>query len=130
MQGGAAAWPSCPWLPLRAATPSPALPFHHHAHARTSTHTPRTRLYRTQLYRLQSEHERYLTEEVFRQPIIVYNYPKDIKVGGREGGGGGGGGRGRSGQQAGGGRLGMPAWRAGWARRPWYDGGGSGTRRP
>lgn len=30
---------------------------------------------------LQSEHERYLTEEVFKQPIIVYNYPKDIKVG-------------------------------------------------
>lgn len=30
---------------------------------------------------LQSEHERYLTEEVFQQPIIVYNYPKEIKVG-------------------------------------------------
>ncbi|KAL4441815.1 hypothetical protein ABPG77_003731 [Micractinium sp. CCAP 211/92] len=29
---------------------------------------------------LQSEHERYLTEEVFQQPIIVYNYPKDIKA--------------------------------------------------
>ncbi|KAI7843684.1 hypothetical protein COHA_002584 [Chlorella ohadii] len=29
---------------------------------------------------LQSEHERYLTEEVFKQPIIVYNYPKDIKA--------------------------------------------------
>lgn len=28
----------------------------------------------------QSEHERYLTEEVFQQPIIVYNYPKEIKV--------------------------------------------------
>ena len=24
---------------------------------------------------LQSEHERYLTEEVFKQPVIVYNYP-------------------------------------------------------
>ncbi len=31
-------------------------------------------------FRAQSEHERYLTEEVFKQPIIVYNYPKDIKV--------------------------------------------------
>lgn len=29
---------------------------------------------------LQSEHERYLTEEIFKQPIIVYNYPKDIKA--------------------------------------------------
>lgn len=29
---------------------------------------------------MQSEHERYLTEEVFKQPIIVYNYPKDIKA--------------------------------------------------
>ena len=29
---------------------------------------------------LQSEHERYLTEEVFKQPVIVYNYPKDIKA--------------------------------------------------
>lgn len=26
-----------------------------------------------------SEHERYLTEEVFKKPIIVYNYPKEIK---------------------------------------------------
>jgi len=26
-----------------------------------------------------SEHERYLTEEVFKMPIIVYNYPKEIK---------------------------------------------------
>eukprot|EP01018_Ginkgo_biloba_P006305 Gb_13621 [translate_table: standard] len=25
------------------------------------------------------EHERYLTEEVFKKPVIVYNYPKDIK---------------------------------------------------
>lgn len=29
---------------------------------------------------LQSEHERYLTEEVYRAPIILYNYPKDIKA--------------------------------------------------
>ncbi len=29
---------------------------------------------------LASEHERYLTEEVYGQPIIVYNYPKEIKV--------------------------------------------------
>lgn len=29
---------------------------------------------------LQSEHERYLTEEHFRQPVIVYDYPKDIKA--------------------------------------------------
>lgn len=29
---------------------------------------------------LQTEHERYLTEEVFKAPIIVYNYPKDIKA--------------------------------------------------
>ncbi|KAG7673083.1 hypothetical protein KSW81_006298 [Nannochloris sp. 'desiccata'] len=29
---------------------------------------------------LQSEHERYLTEVVFKQPVIVYNYPKDIKA--------------------------------------------------
>lgn len=28
-----------------------------------------------------SEHERYITEEIFKQPTIVYNYPKDIKVG-------------------------------------------------
>jgi len=26
-----------------------------------------------------SEHERYLTEVVFKKPIIVYNYPKEIK---------------------------------------------------
>jgi len=26
-----------------------------------------------------SEHERFLTETVFKQPIIVYNYPKEIK---------------------------------------------------
>jgi asparaginyl-tRNA synthetase len=29
---------------------------------------------------LQSEHERYLTETHFKQPIIVYDYPKDIKA--------------------------------------------------
>lgn len=29
---------------------------------------------------LSSEHERYLTEEVFKQPVIVYNYPKEIKA--------------------------------------------------
>ncbi|MEW6381369.1 MAG: asparagine--tRNA ligase [bacterium] len=29
---------------------------------------------------LQSEHERYLTEKKFRKPIIVFDYPKDIKA--------------------------------------------------
>ncbi|KAL2479969.1 Asparagine--tRNA ligase [Abeliophyllum distichum] len=29
---------------------------------------------------LASEHERYLTEEKFRAPVIVYNYPKGIKA--------------------------------------------------
>ena len=29
---------------------------------------------------LQSEHERYLTEEIFKQPVIVTDYPKDIKA--------------------------------------------------
>lgn len=29
---------------------------------------------------LQTEHERYLTEKQFRKPVIVYNYPKDIKA--------------------------------------------------
>ena len=29
---------------------------------------------------LQSEHERYLTEQHFKKPIIVYNYPIDIKA--------------------------------------------------
>jgi asparaginyl-tRNA synthetase len=29
---------------------------------------------------LQSEHERYLTERHFGRPVIVYNYPKDIKA--------------------------------------------------
>lgn len=28
---------------------------------------------------LQTEHERYLSEEYFRQPVIVFNYPKEIK---------------------------------------------------
>lgn len=29
---------------------------------------------------LQSEHERYLTEEIFHGPVIVMNYPKEIKA--------------------------------------------------
>ncbi|MEO0716560.1 MAG: amino acid--tRNA ligase-related protein, partial [Planctomycetota bacterium] len=29
---------------------------------------------------LQSEHERYLTEEHFKQPLILIDYPKDIKA--------------------------------------------------
>ena len=29
---------------------------------------------------LQTEHERYLTEEVFKKPVFVINYPKDIKA--------------------------------------------------
>ncbi|MFA5523548.1 MAG: asparagine--tRNA ligase [Tissierellales bacterium] len=29
---------------------------------------------------LQTEHERYLTEEVFKKPVFVTNYPKDIKA--------------------------------------------------
>jgi asparaginyl-tRNA synthetase len=29
---------------------------------------------------LQTEHERYLTEKCFKKPVIVYNYPKDIKA--------------------------------------------------
>jgi asparaginyl-tRNA synthetase len=29
---------------------------------------------------LQSEHERYLTEKIFKKPVMVYNYPKDIKA--------------------------------------------------
>uniref|UniRef100_M8BFV5 asparagine--tRNA ligase n=2 Tax=Triticinae TaxID=1648030 RepID=M8BFV5_AEGTA len=29
---------------------------------------------------LASEHERYLTEVIFRRPVIVYNYPKGIKA--------------------------------------------------
>jgi asparaginyl-tRNA synthetase len=29
---------------------------------------------------LQSEHERYLTEQYFKKPVIVFDYPKDIKA--------------------------------------------------
>jgi asparaginyl-tRNA synthetase len=29
---------------------------------------------------MQSEHERYLTEKTFKRPVIVYDYPKDIKA--------------------------------------------------
>jgi asparaginyl-tRNA synthetase len=29
---------------------------------------------------LQSEHERFLTEMVFKKPVIVFNYPKEIKA--------------------------------------------------
>jgi len=29
---------------------------------------------------LQSEHERFLTEEYFKQPVIVHDYPRDIKA--------------------------------------------------
>ena len=29
---------------------------------------------------LQTEHERYLTEEVFKKPIFVIDYPKEIKA--------------------------------------------------
>jgi asparaginyl-tRNA synthetase len=29
---------------------------------------------------LQSEHERYLTEEHFKQPVVLVNYPKQIKA--------------------------------------------------
>ncbi|MBF1455771.1 MAG: asparagine--tRNA ligase, partial [Prevotella nanceiensis] len=29
---------------------------------------------------LQTEHERYLTEEVFKRPVFVTDYPKDIKA--------------------------------------------------
>jgi asparaginyl-tRNA synthetase len=29
---------------------------------------------------IQTEHERYLAEEVFKKPVIVYNYPKEIKA--------------------------------------------------
>jgi len=28
---------------------------------------------------LQTEHERYLTEKVFKKPVFVTDYPKDIK---------------------------------------------------
>jgi len=27
-----------------------------------------------------SDHERFLTEQIFKKPIIVYNYPKEIKA--------------------------------------------------
>ncbi len=29
---------------------------------------------------LATEHERYLTEKVFKKPVIVYDYPKGIKA--------------------------------------------------
>ncbi len=29
---------------------------------------------------IQTEHERYLSEQVFKKPVIVYNYPKEIKA--------------------------------------------------
>jgi len=29
---------------------------------------------------LQTEHERYLTEQIFKKPVFVYNYPKEIKA--------------------------------------------------
>jgi len=29
---------------------------------------------------LQTEHERYLTEKIFKKPVIVYDYPKDVKA--------------------------------------------------
>lgn len=29
---------------------------------------------------LQTEHERFLTEQIFKSPVMVYNYPKDIKA--------------------------------------------------
>lgn len=29
---------------------------------------------------LQTEHERYLTEKIFKKPVFVYDYPKDIKA--------------------------------------------------
>jgi asparaginyl-tRNA synthetase len=29
---------------------------------------------------MQSEHERYLTEKTFKKPVIVYNYPEQIKA--------------------------------------------------
>eukprot|EP00967_Tisochrysis_lutea_P007738 scaffold9245_cov22-Tisochrysis_lutea.AAC.5 len=29
---------------------------------------------------LATEHERFLTEELFKQPVIVYDYPKEIKA--------------------------------------------------
>ncbi|HOP07704.1 MAG TPA: asparagine--tRNA ligase [candidate division Zixibacteria bacterium] len=29
---------------------------------------------------MQTEHERFLTEQIFKKPVIVYDYPKDIKA--------------------------------------------------
>ena len=29
---------------------------------------------------LQTEHERFITEEIFKQPVFVTDYPKDIKA--------------------------------------------------
>ena len=29
---------------------------------------------------LGSEHERFLAEKVFKKPVFLYNYPKDIKA--------------------------------------------------
>ncbi|SCL97737.1 asparagine--tRNA ligase, putative [Plasmodium chabaudi chabaudi] len=29
---------------------------------------------------LQSEHERFIAEQIFKKPVIVYNYPKDLKA--------------------------------------------------
>merc|ERR1712039_908390 len=29
---------------------------------------------------LGSEHERYLAEKIYKKPVVVYNYPKDIKA--------------------------------------------------
>ncbi|CAD2085271.1 asparagine--tRNA ligase, putative [Plasmodium vinckei lentum] len=29
---------------------------------------------------LQSEHERFISEQIFKKPVIVYNYPKDLKA--------------------------------------------------
>jgi asparaginyl-tRNA synthetase len=29
---------------------------------------------------LDSEHERYLTEKVYKGPVVLINYPKDIKA--------------------------------------------------
>jgi len=29
---------------------------------------------------LGSEHERFLAEKVFKRPVFLYNYPKDIKA--------------------------------------------------
>lgn len=29
---------------------------------------------------IQTEHERYLTEQIFKKPVIVYDYPKEIKA--------------------------------------------------